>query len=93
MTPGFTGVPMGPYAIACFESHRRAWRRIAEGQASHGVVLEDDLILQPDFAAVAVLVVAAGIGVTGDQIESWVVTGAFDLDGFAGDVNAELRAG
>lgn len=31
--------------IACFESHRLAWRAIAEGADRHGCVLEDDVYL------------------------------------------------
>jgi glycosyl transferase family 25 len=31
--------------VACFESHRRVWRLIAEGDAAFGLVLEDDVFL------------------------------------------------
>ena len=34
-----------PGEIACFESHRQAWRRIAAGDAPFGLVLEDDVFL------------------------------------------------
>ena len=34
-----------PGEIACFESHRAAWRRIADGDAPFGLVLEDDVFL------------------------------------------------
>lgn len=32
--------------IGCFLSHREAWRRIAEGDADYGIVLEDDFLLE-----------------------------------------------
>ncbi len=35
--------------IACFLSHRKAWQLIVDGQDTHGVVLEDDLLLTPEF--------------------------------------------
>lgn len=37
--------------IGCLYSHIIAWRRIAEGQDGAGLVLEDDLLLAPDMAA------------------------------------------
>ena len=40
---------IGPYEIACFESHRKVWRTILESGESHGLVLEDDLFLSDDF--------------------------------------------
>ncbi len=37
--------------VACFESHRLAWRTIRDGEAPCGVVMEDDAILSAGFAA------------------------------------------
>jgi glycosyl transferase, family 25 len=45
------GDPIGPYALACFESHRKAWRAIVDSGAAFGLVMEDDLVLAADFAA------------------------------------------
>lgn len=47
---GFTGYRRGPYQLACFESHRKAWRAILESGAPLGLVMEDDVILTPDFS-------------------------------------------
>ena len=41
------GEVIGPRALACIESHRLAWRRIAEGHEM-GAVLEDDTYLAED---------------------------------------------
>jgi glycosyl transferase family 25 len=41
------GSGLSPGEIACFESHRAAWRRIAGGDAPFGLVLEDDVFLAP----------------------------------------------
>ncbi|MGL4490922.1 MAG: glycosyltransferase family 25 protein [Rhizobiaceae bacterium] len=35
--------------VACFLSHRKAWQLIADGEQSHGLVLEDDLFLSSEF--------------------------------------------
>lgn len=40
---------IGPYEIACFESHRKAWRALLDSRAAYGLVLEDDLIVTEDF--------------------------------------------
>lgn len=37
-----------PAQIGCFLSHREAWRRIAEGDADYGIVLEDDFLVEGD---------------------------------------------
>ena len=39
-----------PGEVACFESHRAAWRQIATGNGSHGLVMEDDVFLSADIA-------------------------------------------
>ena len=44
-----TKMPVGPYGIACFESHRKVWRTIFESGDPHGLVLEDDVVLAEDF--------------------------------------------
>jgi glycosyl transferase family 25 len=46
------GNRLSPGEIACFESHRAAWRRIADGDAPFGLVLEDDVFLAPALADV-----------------------------------------
>lgn len=44
------GETMRPGEIACFESHRAAWRHIVAGTAPHALVLEDDVFLAEDIA-------------------------------------------
>jgi glycosyl transferase, family 25 len=39
------------YELACLESHKIAWRSLLSGQDRHACVLEDDLHIWPDFAA------------------------------------------
>jgi glycosyl transferase family 25 len=39
------------FEIACLESHRIAWRRFLKSGDSHACFLEDDLHIQPGFAA------------------------------------------
>lgn len=41
-----------PGELGCYLSHIAAWRRIAEGTAPGGIVLEDDFQAAPDFADV-----------------------------------------
>jgi glycosyl transferase, family 25 len=50
---GATGLRMGAGAIACFESHRACWRALLDSDAGHAILLEDDVLLAADFAAVA----------------------------------------
>lgn len=38
--------------IACFESHRKVWRLIAESESRHGCVLEDDVYLAKGFVQI-----------------------------------------
>lgn len=42
----FTPLTVGQ--IGCYYSHRKAWRKIAEGNAPFGIVLEDDVLLLGD---------------------------------------------
>ena len=51
-----------PGEIACFESHRAAWRRIADGDAPFGLVLEDDVFLGPTLPEVLAGLPAAAEG-------------------------------
>lgn len=44
------GETMRPGEIACFESHRAAWRRLVAGTESHAMVLEDDVFLAEEIA-------------------------------------------
>lgn len=39
--------------IGCYFSHHNLWERIAEGENEHALVLEDDAVLDGDFAEVA----------------------------------------
>lgn len=39
------------YERACTRSHAAAWQRLLDSGASHGCILEDDVILSPDFPA------------------------------------------
>lgn len=41
------------YERACTRSHAVAWQRLLDSGASHGCILEDDVILSPDFPAFA----------------------------------------
>lgn len=54
--------------IACFESHRRAWQRIADGPDEWGAVLEDDVCL------------ADGIGEICEAIIGTVTDSGHDLE-------------
>lgn len=40
-----------PGVIACFESHRKAWTRFLETNASHALFLEDDIVFAPGFSS------------------------------------------
>ncbi len=43
---------LNPSEVACFLSHRRCWKMIAEGDAAFGLVVEDDMNFDPTpFAA------------------------------------------
>lgn len=47
--------PNGPdnlsrYELACFQSHRQAWMKFVADGASHACIMEDDLLLSPDFS-------------------------------------------
>jgi glycosyl transferase family 25 len=37
------------YELACVQSHRLAWSRFLAGGEPHGCLLEDDVVLSPDF--------------------------------------------
>ena len=40
--------PLGPTEVAVFQSHRQAWKRVAEGQDPWGFVCEDDILIDPE---------------------------------------------
>ena len=40
---------LGAAEIGCLLSHAKAWRLIAQGEAEHGLVLEDDIHVSDDF--------------------------------------------
>lgn len=46
---GWSGPRVGPYVLACFESHRAAWRRLLDSGEPYALILEDDLVLAEDF--------------------------------------------
>lgn len=46
---GWSGPKVGPYVLACFESHRKAWRRVIESKVPYTLIMEDDLVLAKDF--------------------------------------------
>jgi glycosyl transferase family 25 len=56
------GSGLRPAEIACFESHLRAWRLIAEGDAPFGLVLEDDIFLAGGIVGFLDAVPAAAAG-------------------------------
>ena len=45
----FTSGSLGPFAFACFESHRKAWHILVDGGDPYAVILEDDVVLATDF--------------------------------------------
>lgn len=49
LLPGWRRRKMGPNVLACFESHRRAWRKIIDSGDPYALVMEDDLVLAEDF--------------------------------------------
>ena len=49
--PGMSGQRMSAGAYACFQSHREVWHRLVASGAPHAMVLEDDLLIAPGFAA------------------------------------------
>jgi glycosyl transferase, family 25 len=48
--PGLLGFTMTAGAIACFESHRKAWRMILDSGDAYGAVFEDDSVCSPVLA-------------------------------------------
>ena len=44
---------MLPGEVGCYASHMRAWEHVIDNRLSHAMVLEDDVILEPELAAVA----------------------------------------
>jgi len=46
------GRPLGPFGLACFESHRNAWRRLVEAGDPFALVVEDDVVFAPDILKV-----------------------------------------
>lgn len=47
LLPGQQGQSFKPGAFACFLSHSYAWQRIADGDAPHALVIEDDVVFNP----------------------------------------------
>ncbi|TGD61793.1 glycosyltransferase family 25 protein [Tabrizicola sp. WMC-M-20] len=46
---------LSPGALACFESHRRAWQALLDSGASHAMILEDDLMIAPGMQTLQIL--------------------------------------
>ena len=46
--PNHWGRLMNVQTYACLQSHRKVWQQIVASGASHGMVLEDDVLLAPD---------------------------------------------
>lgn len=46
---GWRKQKMGPYTLACFESHRQAWCRLLDSGEPYALIMEDDVILAEDF--------------------------------------------
>lgn len=55
----FSGRGMRPGEYGCYQSHLKALRAIAEGDAPAGIVIEDDIEFGPDFLARAEALLAA----------------------------------
>ena len=50
---------LGLGALACTQSHARAWRALLDSGAEFGLILEDDVILSADFTSVISALIAA----------------------------------
>lgn len=48
--PGRLGFTMSAGAIACFESHRKAWKQVVDSGEPYGAVFEDDVVCAPGLA-------------------------------------------
>lgn len=53
------GAPLSPAEIACFESHRLAWARVATGTDPFGLVFEDDVYFGATIVPLLAAIVAA----------------------------------
>lgn len=76
--PGRFCPQIGAYELACFESHRKAWAAILASGDTHGLVMEDDLVLAPDFAE---LLRDGWVPEGADivRVETWLTQTRFDL--------------
>jgi glycosyl transferase family 25 len=50
LRPGFQGMQISSTELACFESHRKAWEAFLETGESYGLIMEDDVVVSPEFA-------------------------------------------
>lgn len=50
LAAGFREKTIGPLQLACFESHRKAWRALLDSEDDTALVMEDDLVVSDDFA-------------------------------------------
>ncbi|BCP55008.1 hypothetical protein K32_36250 [Kaistia sp. 32K] len=48
--PRADGERLSAAEVACFLSHRRCWRMIAEGDSPYGAIFEDDVLMIAEFA-------------------------------------------
>ncbi|PKP84114.1 MAG: hypothetical protein CVT80_09975 [Alphaproteobacteria bacterium HGW-Alphaproteobacteria-2] len=75
LRPGWSGPRVGPYVLACFESHREAWRRLLDSGEPHALILEDDLVLAEDFGDLVNETVPGGSWLPPDcdilRLETW----------------------
>ncbi len=60
LLPGWRGQKIGPSVLACFESHRTAWRRLLDSGEPHALIMEDDLVLAEDFGDLVNETIPAG---------------------------------
>lgn len=45
---GFLGWKIDSLSLACFESHRKAWRALLDSQDPYAIVMEDDVVLSEE---------------------------------------------
>ena len=65
-------LPLVPAEIGCYLSLRKAWERIAEGDAEGGFIFEDDLNAAPDLAPILE-------ALSSDSTEDWIMVKLFSF--------------
>jgi|GEM_PF-2513961 len=72
--PHFWGADrIKPGALACFLSHRRAWLRLVENDASHALICEDDIEIRESPARVLQVVGGAEILFCNQRLADWAM--------------------